>query len=168
MLLQPLCSTLLFYLFHDLNNLYSTAVCQQQSHFSQISPFDLWCVNSFPRLLPTWVWPARQAMDKSVEVRTADPCELVQRLPVPAVRAMCHHGGWLFAATRPATHHSSLLKSPRSGGDDRGVGGNEVWLFLAANRTPLVERLIRARVSDGAARGKGTPSSSRTSNSVQT
>ncbi|OON19035.1 hypothetical protein X801_05104 [Opisthorchis viverrini] len=104
------------------------------------------------------------AMEQFLEVRVADPCELVQQIPIARVQAFCHQGGWLYVATAPA--YTSLNESTRSNPSPQRSSptipevpgksprpkttesGNEVWVILPANRTALVERLVKVKEFD--------------------
>ncbi|GAA38353.2 Vam6/Vps39-like protein [Clonorchis sinensis] len=104
------------------------------------------------------------AMEQFLEVRVADPCELVQQMPIARVQAFCHQGGWLYVATAPA--YASLNESTRSNPSPQRSSptipetpgksprpkttesGNEVWVILPANRTALVERLVKVKEFD--------------------
>ncbi|KER32660.1 hypothetical protein T265_01345 [Opisthorchis viverrini] len=104
------------------------------------------------------------AMEQFLEVRVADPCELVQQIPIARVQAFCHQGGWLYVATAPA--YTSLNESTRSNPSPQRSSptipevpgksprpkttesGNEVWVILPANRTTLVERLVKVKEFD--------------------
>lgn len=108
--------------------------------------------------------PYLQAMDRFLEVRVAETCELVQQLPIARVQALCHYHGWMYAATAPAATPSSqldlgnsdnlpdALRSPGFSEPSETPGrksmgsGNEIWLILSANRMNLVEQLIRRQV----------------------
>ncbi|CAL8106488.1 unnamed protein product [Calicophoron daubneyi] len=99
------------------------------------------------------------AMDQFLEVRVGDPCELVQQLSISRVQALCHYGGWFYAAT--SSSHSSTGESawcdspslsPRSlrGRDcsprSKASGtGNEVWLILSMNRGVLLRELVKRK-----------------------
>ncbi|KAA3677626.1 Vam6/Vps39-like protein vacuolar protein sorting-associated protein 39 [Paragonimus westermani] len=97
------------------------------------------------------------AMEQFLEVRVADPCELVQQLPIARVQALCHSNGWFYVVTAPSDlstsqpiTHSSSPRSPdlKPAPANSSGNGNEVWLILSANRTALVQRLVKRKEFD--------------------
>ncbi|KAF6770941.1 hypothetical protein AHF37_10675 [Paragonimus kellicotti] len=96
-------------------------------------------------------------MEQFLEVRVADPCELVQQLPIARVQALCHSNGWFYAVTAPSdlstTQPIAYSSSPRSPdlkppSANSSGNGNEVWLILSANRTALVQQLVKRKEFD--------------------
>ncbi|KAF7259332.1 hypothetical protein EG68_04225 [Paragonimus skrjabini miyazakii] len=94
------------------------------------------------------------AMEQFLEVRVADPCELVQQLPIARVQALCHSNGWFYAVTAPSdlsiNQPIAYSPSPRSPdvkppSANSSGNGNEVWLILSANRTALVQQLVKRK-----------------------